>query len=125
MTRGDRIKKTMDRILSKRGGFARDVSLVTVTQTPQSLGNLSDVTESAATVTADFHTITEKDRQILERGIARIGDAKLYLSADITVNEEMFVDIDSVRWQFRSKIEPDDVNGVAVAQVWIIARSDG
>ena len=115
----------MDRILSKQVGFARDVILINVTEIKDSLGNITAVTESTSTIEVDFQPITKQDHQIIERGIANMGDAKVFCRISYTINPDDFISVDGVRWQFLNQIEPDDVEGVQVCQSWVVRRFDG
>ena len=125
MGRGARVKKLFDRILTKRVGFSRDATLVSVSETVDSLGDVTATTETQSTIEIDFQPITKEDHNLIEQGLASPGDARGFASSDITINPDDYLIVDSIRWQFKSKIEPDDVEGVIVAQSWILTRADG
>lgn len=127
VSRGTRIKKIFDNLLGNpKGGFARtDITYLVDTDVKDSMGNVESTTQVSTTITGDFQTVTASNILVNEIGRVNVGDARLFVVASSNLVERAFVVVDSIRWQLKARLEPDEVNGVKVAESWHLIRFDG
>lgn len=113
-----------DMLTGKNYSFGRsDVVLVTITKTTDPMGGVTGVTESESTINAEVQFVTKQDKQILEMGIADVGDAKLYVKGTTTVNvNKDEIEINSVRWRVTELVEAPEVDGVVCHQMFLLKR---
>lgn len=112
-----------DMISGKNYSFGRkDITLVSVTRTPDSMGDLETITESNSTISGDLQFVTKEDKQLLEVGWVKVGDAVFFTSSANTITENSEIIVDSVRWKLTRKVEGPEVDGSECHQAWTCSR---
>lgn len=103
--------------------FGRDdITLTRHTETINSEGRVTAVTESTSTIEGDLQFVTFQDKQYLDRGVAKIGDGVFYCIFSTTLLEGDTVTVDSVRWELVSMVENETIDVSHVYQAWITRR---
>lgn len=99
-----------------------DIQLNTITDIVDSDNKVIDTTTTNTIVTGDLQFVTYQDKQILEMGLATIGDGICYFIYDQTVHEFDTVTVDGVTWELNNMVEAETVQGGKVYQAWTCKR---
>jgi len=111
-------------ITGKNYSFGRaDITLVSITKTLDPMGGVATVSEATSTISGDVQFVTKDDKNLIEMGLAEMGDAKLFVETTVTVNVwKDEIDIDSVRWRVTELFEGPEVDGNTVHKGYILKR---
>jgi len=99
-----------------------DLILLSKTKTYGSMGNVESESFTATTISGDLQPITYKDRELINLGWAEIGDAKLYVSQEYSINEGDEIEADSVRWRVTQHIEAPTLGTNRIFNVFLLKR---
>ena len=119
-----RVKKAEDVILDRVG--RNDIQLVTEILSTDPMGRTTSIIQSTpVTIIGDIQPVTADDREILERGIAKIGDAKLFAERDINGNTLSIrphdkILVDNEEWEIVTQAEEAKIGDELVHQSWIM-----
>ena len=100
--------------------FTKTRRTVTVDQ----LGYTSDESTAMSTVYGDFQRITD-ERELQELGLVGVGSAKFYGKTGQDILEGDLLTVSSELWQFRRRIDVDELQGTEVAVTYLLVRIDG
>ena len=116
----DRFKSVLNRLGSET------LTRYAITETTNQMGRLSDITEVSSTIQAFIRIITAQDKQLLDAGVAQIGNGKLYAEASTTLdeNDEVEESGKSYRWKLITQIEGQPINDDILFQSWIVQRKE-
>lgn len=85
---------------------------------------ISATTSSSATVNGDFQRI-EDEEELTQYGLTAQGGAKFYTKAASNIQPNDLILFNSKYWQFKRRIDDDNISGSEVAEVWLMIRLDG
>lgn len=104
--------------------YGDTLTVTRVTETTDSMGTVSDVSESTFSITAMIQDISHKDRKIHEMGLAVSGNRKIYMKhteSGGTVKEgDIITDEDSVDWKLVTILKEPTLTGNEVFKTGII-----
>lgn len=110
-----------DRTSMKAGIFTRQGETVTRTRkapTTDSMGGITGTTDTSKSFLVVFGNITQKDSQIREMGLAKVGNMKLYFTSDQDIKtEDEITRSDGVKYRVEQIIASyADVYSIAVVK---------
>ena len=120
----DQILKAQRQIFAKIG--RNDILWTESIKTLDEMGRPSLKTDSAPkTIIGDIQAVTASDTQILDQGIAKIGDFKLFADFDIDFQPIDIQDLDKIsaddrEYEVIQKIEEHIIEGQKVHQSWVL-----
>ena len=79
--------------------FGRDYTKIRITDTLDSMGGKTVATETSETISGIIIFVTEKDRRLLEMGLARIGDAKFLVDGNVDLLEGDIIQDSGKKWR--------------------------
>lgn len=100
----------------------KDITLTSQTETVNSEGRVTAVSEVTSTIEGDLQFVTFQDKQYLDRGVAKVGDGLFYCIYSTTLLEGDTVTVDGVRWELVSMVENETIDTSRVYQAWITRR---
>ena len=109
-------------ILQKLG--RDDVALSHRTPSYNSAGRLSGFTTATTTILADLQFVTFEDREMLDEGVANVGDAILYTTYDISIDKKDEITVDSVVWRVKRRVEAETIGTGKLFQAWVCSRKN-
>lgn len=116
--------KNTEVILEKFG--RSDVIIARDETETDSFGKVTDVTRKSFNLEkADLQFVNSyQDRQIIEQGLAKVGDGVLYtvFSEDLQTDDLAFVD--AVTWRLKEQIEAETLGPDKIYQAWVVIRTD-
>ncbi|MHA1168701.1 MAG: hypothetical protein ACTSRU_12815 [Candidatus Hodarchaeales archaeon] len=118
-------RKWFSQMITGKGfSFGRtDIILVTVSETTGPMGGINSISETTSTIQGDFQPVTPDERNIIDLGIAQIGEALLFVAYDVVINpESQELEINSQRWRVKEKFEAPEVDGQLMHQGFILQK---
>ena len=81
--------------------FGRTFNLIKVSDTLDSMGAKTAAAEVSTSITGVVQFITEKNRDLLSQGLAKIGDARFFVAGDVDLDEGDIIEnpANSKRWR--------------------------
>ena len=79
--------------------FGKTFIRIQAVETEDSYGRKTGRTETETSITGIMVPITEKDRQLLEQGIAIVGDSKFFVKGDVSLNEGDIIKDGTKKWR--------------------------
>jgi|GEM_PF-2002219 len=104
--------------------FGTSVTLIKKTETKDSMGRTTAVSETNSTIQADVQWVTKKDLDHVNMGDVKIGDGMIYVkhSADISLEDEF--SYKDKRWRIVTQVEGEEVTGEVDYQAYVIRAND-
>ena len=99
-----------------------DIVLYSVSETRNSNGRVLTRTETSSTIVGDLQFVSWKDRELINAGIAQVGDGLFYTTYDVVANNNNVILVDSVRWELVRKVEAEIIEGGMTYQAWVCKR---
>jgi hypothetical protein len=118
----DQNRSTTITILKKLG--RDDIVLKHRTPTTNAAGRIAGFTVATSTILGDLQFVSYEDREILEEGIANMGDAILYTTYDISIDKKDEVVVDSISWRIKRRVEAETIGTGRLFQAWICTRKN-
>lgn len=119
-SRADGFRTRYNNYLSE---FATKVTLVTKTETLDSMNRMTSISESTKTIKADIQWVTKRDLAHLNVGEARIGDGMLFVKYNESIELEDAVEFNGTRWRIVTQIEGEQVGGEIVFKGYLIRKN--
>jgi len=104
--------------------FGTSITYVSITETYNSLGRIATKTETSTTITGDLQPITLEDKQLIDSGEAKLGDAKLFVNQDTSLSADNYITHNSINWTLIKELESPEIKGSAAFHVWLCQRRD-
>ena len=103
----------------------KDYTITRVTETTDSMGTVSSVSETAFTIRGLIQDISHKDRMIHEMGLAVPGNLKFFCEVenddgDAVKEGDILTDQWSVQWKITNIVKQHYINSTEVFRVCII-----
>lgn len=120
-----------DDVLMFRNAFENSIDRIgkthTITRytiTTDGFGDVLTTTSTTFDIKGDFQIIDDLE-EIEKLGVQANGSAKFFAKIGTNIEFDDEITVNNVVWQFKQKIEDNELNGVAVAQSWLLVRLDG
>ena len=99
-------------------------TLYTITETRNTMGRISERTETTSTIQGFLHKVTPQDKQFLDLGILNIGDGIFFAEYDVSINEndEVSESGETDRWIFTKLVNNEKLQGSKIFQAWTITK---
>ena len=95
------------------------------TRTPDSAGRLTNVTTADTSFDGFINYVTPEDKQLIEQGWAKVGDATLIVKHNTTLNiEDGVIDQDSVEWEVTKLLDAPKIQGKTLHKRYGLKRRD-
>ena len=118
----DQNRSTTLTILNKLG--RNDIALTHRTESRNAAGRLSGFTSATSIILGDLQFVTFEDREMIDEGVANVGDAILYTTYDITIDKKDEVKVDSVVWRVKRRVEAETIGTGKLFQAWVCTRKN-
>jgi len=111
-----RIKDILYRFNYSVGG---DITLNSKTNILNSYGGITDSSTASSTIKGYLKVITSQDKQLIEQGLAQIGEALFYTTTDYTITTfQDTLTLNNEEWEIQDIVEAPNVQGVVVHYVY-------